>query len=92
MVRIKLTDVDIDGIVSVQEVGPGLSQLQQLTKHIEEKHSMVTQHAHTYMNLFHLMFSFLLALLSALYVCKTLPPLLLSLMHLSSGIAFSSHS
>ena len=38
---IKLTDVDIVGVASIQIIGPGLSQLELLTKKIEEKHSKV---------------------------------------------------
>ena len=36
---IKLTDVDETGVLSVQVVGPGLSQLEELTKQIEERYS-----------------------------------------------------
>ena len=37
MVAVKLTDVDEVGVLSIQVVGPGLSQLEELTKQIEEK-------------------------------------------------------
>lgn len=39
MVAVKLTDVDETGEVSIQVVGPGLSQLEELTKQIEETYS-----------------------------------------------------
>ena len=37
MVAVKLTDIDETGILSIQVVGPGLSQLEELTKQIEER-------------------------------------------------------
>lgn len=39
MVAVKLTDVDEAGEVSIQVVGPGLSQLEELTKQIEDTYS-----------------------------------------------------
>ena len=39
MVAVKLTDVDITGVLSIHVVGPGLSQLEELTKQIEERYA-----------------------------------------------------
>ena len=39
MVAVKLTDVDITGVLSIHIEGPGLSQLEELTKQIEEKYA-----------------------------------------------------
>ena len=39
MVAVKLTDIYISGMLSVQVVGPGLAQLEELTKQIEKMHS-----------------------------------------------------
>ena len=39
MLAVKLTDVDETGVLSVQVLGPGLSQLEELAKQIEEAYS-----------------------------------------------------
>ena len=42
MVPVTLTDVDEDGVISIQLMGPGLNRLQQLMNEINDAYSKVT--------------------------------------------------